>query len=246
MRGPWRWVLCAIALTALLFGAGGARADWLVLVDGSSMEIDGAPETRGSMVVFQLSDGTLASLKLSEVDLEASARLTAAARERKTAPPASRAPAPDEKKAVFVITDADVRHVSAQAAATAGDSDDKSAAPDAERSGQRLIIRQVAEDDSGQRLAVFGVVENRDSNAAGAVRLTVLARDGEGVEVGRASAGLGMTTLLPGQSTRFEARFEDAPFYESLDFELDSIALKSGTGEGEGAVGEGEQPAEPR
>lgn len=239
----------AAALAALLFAAGGARADWLVLADGSAMEIKGPPATRGQMVVFQMPNGTLASLRLSEVDLEASARRTAAARERKTAPAASPAPPAEEKKAVFVITDADVRHVSAAAASEPGDSanEPEGAAAKPEKSGrQRLIVSQWGQDDSGQVLTVFGSLENRDLNAAGAVRLTVVARDGEGTVVGRAAAGLGMTTLLPGQSTQFQARFEDAPFFESLDFEMESIALKSGTGEGDAAAGDGEQPEEPR
>ena len=69
MREPRAW----IALAALLAVAAGAAAsaDELVTRDGQVIQTQGPWEVRGKLLVFKLADGTLASLRLDEADLEA-------------------------------------------------------------------------------------------------------------------------------------------------------------------------------
>jgi len=91
-----------------------AGADWLVLRDGGRVESAGPWEVKGRLVVFKLADGSLASLRLAEVDLAASDEATAAAiREREKA---VAAPAPAVKRpSVLILTDENIPK-----AATAG------------------------------------------------------------------------------------------------------------------------------
>ncbi|HEX4953459.1 MAG TPA: glutaredoxin family protein [Thermoanaerobaculia bacterium] len=81
-----------------------ARADWLVLGNGERIETQGPWKVEGKVVKFTHANGTLAMLRASEVDLEAS-RL--ANQPPPPPPPPSAEPA---KKSVLVLTDADVSH----------------------------------------------------------------------------------------------------------------------------------------
>jgi len=83
--------LLALALSAA--AALPAHADWLVTHEGGQVETKGPWQTKGKLVVFtRADDGALASLRASEVDLDASAKLTAAAKVKAEAPPPPAAP----------------------------------------------------------------------------------------------------------------------------------------------------------
>lgn len=85
-----------------------AHADWLVTQAGERIETRGGWEVRGRAVIFTRPNGTLSSLRLSQVDLEASAEATeraaAAADAADAAPPQPSAP----RQPVRVITTEDV------------------------------------------------------------------------------------------------------------------------------------------
>jgi glutaredoxin len=111
-----------VALGFLCLGlAGAAGAEVLVLKDGSRVETRGEFEVRGRRVLFKDAQGTLAALRVDDVDLEASAAANAAsapeARSREAAPSPKRAP-------VLVLTDRDVPNA---------DNDSVAAAPQAPR-----------------------------------------------------------------------------------------------------------------
>lgn len=97
-------LLCAIGLLGPIPSA----ADWLVPKDGAPFEIQGTWTVKGRMVVFTLPNGTLSSIRLSEVDLDASKAHT----EAMEAPPAPAEPEPDAtaaaKEPVMVLTNRDV------------------------------------------------------------------------------------------------------------------------------------------
>ena len=71
MTGRRAWIAC-LALLAL--AAGAAWADELVTRDGQVIQTRGPWEVRGKLLVFDLADGTFASLHLDEADLAASER----------------------------------------------------------------------------------------------------------------------------------------------------------------------------
>ncbi len=85
-----------------------APADWLVTREGHRIETDGSWKVKGRIVVYTDPGGTLSSLRLGEVDLEASE----AASEEPAAPsPAAKKPAKksvERRKPVLVLTDADI------------------------------------------------------------------------------------------------------------------------------------------
>ncbi len=100
-------LLLAMLLLAL---CSPARADWLVTRDGKAIETKGAWAVSGKVVKFTSTGGVLSSLRVDEVDLDASRAETA----RRNAPPAPappKAPPTAPKKPVLVLTDADVGHV---------------------------------------------------------------------------------------------------------------------------------------
>lgn len=97
-------VLGILGLTLCL--ATSAGADVLVLKDGSRVETQGEFEVRGKRIVFTSVQGTLATLRLDEVDLEAS---QAASQPAAPATTGKNEPAAAAKKApVLVLTDRDV------------------------------------------------------------------------------------------------------------------------------------------
>jgi hypothetical protein len=223
-------LLFVAAAAALVVGSSSpASADWLVLRDGSGIETDGPWKTKGALVVFTLAKGGLASIRLDEVDLEASEKASEAARERARAEELaarreqSAAPAqPAPREAKWVITDADVGHVgeaSSEAAAPTGD------AADATPTG--LVVRQWGHRDLEEGgVTMFGQLENRGLNAATGIDLVISALDDAGAVLAEASATLDATTLLPGQSTRFEAALADVYAFATVDFRTESLALK--------------------
>ncbi len=100
-------ILCWIAACGMFAAA--AHADWLVTRAGERIETQGSWTVKGRMVVFTQPGGTLSSMRLSEVDIDASREATnraaeAAARPAEPAP----APAPAPRKATRVITTDDV------------------------------------------------------------------------------------------------------------------------------------------
>ncbi len=83
-----------------------ADADWLVTRAGERIETEGGWQVKGRMVVFTRPGGTLSSIRLSEVDLDASREATASAAEAASRPAAP--PPPPPRRPARVITTEDV------------------------------------------------------------------------------------------------------------------------------------------
>ncbi len=97
-----RRTLCCFAVIGMLAVA--SHADWLVTQDGERIETKGGWQVKGRMVVFTRPEGTLSSLRLSEVDLDASREATIRAAEAASRPAAS-APALPRRPARVITTD---------------------------------------------------------------------------------------------------------------------------------------------
>jgi hypothetical protein len=252
----------AWALAALLLAAPAARADWLVTRAGARVETQGAWKVKGKLVVFTQRDGTLASLRLAEVDLAASERATA---EVKTEPAAPSTPAePAKKKSRIVLTDADFQKKSEEADVAAG----ATAAAAADTAGQaQTVSPQGQEGDTarqspvvvaswrqaqrteGDGIDIFGVLQNTANTLATNVSLTVELFNEAGQSLGSGPAVLSAPGLRPQGSITFRASFPGVFSFTEARFDVKSrsVALTPVTESDQGGAAETgqEKPAPP-
>lgn len=230
---------------ALAAGAVAARADWLVTKDGARVETQGPWTVKGKLVVFTERGGALASLRLAEVDLEASAAATATARAAARAQPPVAAPRPP----VLVLTDADVAHVEPPAAEAPEAGGDAAAAGTAagEESPRedRLVVTDWDEldDPRAEGTVLTGSLRNRSRDVVGSIRLRVNLHDAEGNALDAAEAALSASTLRPSQNATFRVAFPRTYVFSGVRFEADGLALRAQP-EGSAASEEVEVPAE--
>jgi len=232
LPSPTTLALVALGAVALLASPRPAAADWLVMKDGSGkVETKGPWEVRGATLVFTRPDGKLASLRTTDVDLEASK----AATEAPAQPAASPAPAakPEEKKAVLTITDKDVGHVdAAEIAAAEAAAAEPTPTPAPAAAAQALDRVQVTHwnqdlEHSQDGAVVIGEVANSSSDVAGNITATVSLFDEQGKLLATSEALLGADVLQPGQKTSLRATFPGVFNFSNAKFELKSRPFKS-------------------
>lgn len=202
--------------------ASGAAADWLVTQDGSEVEIAGPWTVEGKMVTFTLPNGTLGSMRLSAIDLDASQALTEeAAAAAKPAPVVSE----PKRKAEFVLTDADVGHPKTDSSESAGEAAD-AAAPDPSQS-LRIAGWRDNVDPSTTSVTVTGNLQNPTQNPATSIALNVMLYGEDGTVLETSPAELEQRFLNPGASMRFEARFSDTLSFDTVGFDIQSRGFMS-------------------
>jgi len=217
----------AVLACGLLWGAVAAvaAADWLVTREGARVETRGAWEVKGRQVVFTLPNGTLSSLRLDEVDLEASASATAEARkplpEPMTAEPEKRAP-------ILVLTNKDIRPGSGRPGSGRPEPADGTAA-EASGSGQagsepggsgdlagaasgaggdveiQLLTWKAQPSDTVGGLEIVGTVRNVGTDPAAKVEVGVTIPDENGETLFETTAFVRSAGLAPGRHTNFRA-----------------------------------------
>jgi hypothetical protein len=251
----------ALGLSALLLLPGAAGADWLVTREGARVEIKGHWQVKGKLVVFTRKDDTLASLRLSEVDLEASERATAEAVEAAVAAEAAEAAretAPKvEKKSRIVLTDADFRKVQAPAAAGDGEADAQTVTPGGQEGSEAArketvtvaSWRQAARTE-GDGLDIFGVLQNAGNELATDVVLTVELFAETGEQTGTTQAVLSAPGIRPNGSITFRAAFPNVFTFAEARFNVRSrgvtlAPLPEGPREGETQVDQGARGERP-
>lgn len=229
MMSAHRAVLAATALAALLAGAAPARADWLVTREGARMETRGPWEVRGKLVVFTAPDGTLASVRLAAVDLEASRQATEEARRPKPAPP----PEPARRKSVVSLTDKDFPKPTPPPAAPAegaaaeeGGAAAAPAPPAAARGLVRVETWEQKERAEGDGIEISGVLRNEGSDIATEVGLTITTRDDTGAQTASVEAVLAAGTLQPRGATTFRAVLPGVFTFSGVNFDIRSTGLK--------------------
>lgn len=224
----------AAACGLLLAGSAASRADWLVTQEGARLEIKGPWKVAGKVVTFTLPNGTLGSLRLSEVDLTRSAEATAAALVAadvaKSAPASAAAPGA-KPTAVMVITDADVSHAadapaSAPAAAAAAADAAVDKAPDTS-TGAAVVVtawdKSFSQVDNG--VAITGTVRNNGKTVAAALGVDVRLYDEQGQLLGSAPATLSTEALEPGAAARFRVAFPGVTTFMAAKFDVASTAI---------------------
>jgi hypothetical protein len=220
-------------LAALAVRAAPAGADWLVLRDGSRVETKGAWEVKGRLVVFTAAaNGSLASVRGDQVDLQASAEATAAA---KAPPPSPESQAAEEpaKKATIVLTDADVASVGDEGVSlTVAEEDeavaeDEAATPEETPARGRLAVIDWDRNDLAQGLEVVGTLRNDTPDTATNVTLTVILFGADGKQVGRGAGVLASSLLPPGGTSTFRAEFPNLSAFSAAKFESDGTFFRT-------------------
>lgn len=208
----------AAGLLALLAAAGAtlpAAADWLVTADGQRVETDGPWKVQGRMVVFKRTNGTLSSLRLSELDLEASRQAT-----EEAARPAPPPPPPPPKKPVLVLTDEDVAHVTPEGEPPPpAEAPAEPAKPPAAAGLEITDWRQV-DDPENLDVQILGTVTNTSPDLVTNVSVTVRLLSASGAVIVEKAASLSPTTLAAGAAVNFRAAFPGVVSFAKATFEV--------------------------
>lgn len=224
-----RWGVAGLAAAAvagaLLYPA---AADWLVTRGGSRIETAGPWRVEGRLVVFKKPDGSLVSLRLSDVDLEGSRDLTREMDERakeaaEAVKPEAVAKASEKRPSIARLTEADLPPVgSGDAAAERGDSDAGAGAPGEKEKPEALQVASWREvgGAGGAGLEFVGTVRNVTDKAALSISVDVVLSDEAGKELGRNAATVSTTALPPGQSASFHASFPGIFSYGKVEFKV--------------------------
>ncbi|HEY6064906.1 MAG TPA: hypothetical protein VIY96_02040 [Thermoanaerobaculia bacterium] len=189
-----------------------AFADVVVLKGGAVINLKKAPEVRGATVLLTRTDGTVLSVRASDIDRPA----TAAARSVAAAPPGpATTPAPaatlagaaraarEVPKARVKISDADVTHHEAAALASGEAAGEAAPAVDASAGAGRVEVADYTQEKSGEALVVRGSLKNPGATPAGGVRMSVTAIDTKGQAIASADAGLASATIDPAKTVAF-------------------------------------------
>lgn len=239
MRHRIRGVLVLGALAGLAVPAG--RADWLVTREGARVETQGAWTVRGKLVVFTTPNGTLSSLRLDQVDLDASRRATAAAVEHAAKPAETRAPKP-RKRSVRVLTDADFKPVGRPPGEEEATAEDGAEAPAGGVSSGGLEVvswERVAEPgEEGVRIA--GTVRNNSNAQATDLEVYAQLYDEAGTLIARLPAELETSTLGPGEGAQWSVASGDVASFSSIRFQVRSRGFRAGGPEPQPADAAGE------
>lgn len=208
-----------LAAVLVALAAVPASADWLVTRQGGKVETRGAWKVKGKLVVFTLPDGKLSSLRLAEVDLDASRRTTeeaVAATAAALAAPAPEPPKPREAK--VVLTDKDFQRTPPPAPAPEAEGG-KEGEEAAAGSGQVVVTSWERVADPGGHVVLTGTLRNDAPNDATGVLVSVLLYDETGKLIVSGNAVLSSTVLPAGQSGSFRAEFQDVYSFAAAKFE---------------------------
>ncbi len=218
-----------------------AAADWLVTSEGARVETHGPWQVKGKVVVFTGADGTLSSLRLSQVDLEASKHATEDKLKMVEEDISIRTP--ERKKPVRTITDKDVGHGGKADAANPADpapgakpADGKAGKPDAAPAPPRtspLAVGSWQKLDRREKdgIELFGELKNGGGDIAAQVGLTVSLFDETGKQIASTEAVLTGSAIEPRSSTNFRAIFPGVFTFASAKFEPRSAQLQMQTAE---------------
>jgi len=226
-----RSTAAALAAALLALAAMPASADWLVTRQGGRVETKGAWQTKGKLVVFTLPDGKLSSLRLSEVDLDASRRATEEAAAAQAAPPPPAEPQ-KPREAKVVLTDESFRRAAPpppQAAPGEEKKKDEAAPPEA---GKIVVAswERLSAPGNGS-VVIAGTVRNEAPDEATGVAVTVLLYDETGKLLISGDAILGSTVLPAGQSGSFRAEFPDVFSFAAVKFDARGMLILRKPGE---------------
>jgi hypothetical protein len=232
-----RWLPASLPAAAAMFlcvaglrPAAPARADWLVTRDGGRVETQGPWKVDGKRVVFTLKDGSLSSLRLTEVDLDASRQATTAMAEEEAAAAAKASAATEAapvKKSSRVFTDKDFVRPAAAPKDDARDAGDAKPAPDSTTTpgAVKVVDWKQSHNQDTHALEITGSVRNTGPDLAVAISVNVRLFNPRGEQFATQSASLSTRSLHPGQNTAFTAVFPDVIDFASAKIDVLSTPL---------------------
>ncbi len=216
-----------IAVFALLLSvAPPAAADWLVTRDGARIETSGEWREEGRLIVFERADGTLASIRGSEVDLPESERLTREMAERARAPrsePADREP----REAKIRLTEKELPAAGRLSGDDADAADGTTAVEGETEEPLRIASWQEVEGAAEAGTAFSGLVRNVGPEMALGVRVEATLFDEAGTQIAAGPAELETRSLAPGASSRFRASFPGVFHYERVELRVAGTMIES-------------------
>ncbi|HVS12367.1 MAG TPA: hypothetical protein VMV46_00450 [Thermoanaerobaculia bacterium] len=208
--------------------SGSIVTGWIVTADGERIETRGPWRVEGSRVLYVAQNGVLVSLRVEQVDLEASraleAEVEAAAAAGPQPPPRPAEPARPPR---LVLTEKELPPItgagsSAPAGSEPGADDSRPAeAQPAERaaggSDELTIVdwRNVAA--SGAPIQIYGTLRNDARGRRSGLTVTVKVFDEGGNELASQPALLQDATLEAGRSTSFRIFFPEIERYERVE-----------------------------
>jgi hypothetical protein len=199
--------------SALLFAAAAfsfAAGDVVVLQGGARVELLKPPTRQGNVVLLTRSDGTLLSVRASDVDWKATAAARGARVSGKPAP--SVTPPPETlaqaaksgrngPKARVKLTDADVGHVGDEETA----SEEKPKKEEPGSATAKLDVVDYSQEKAGSNLVVRGAMRNAGATPAVSAHMTVTALDEKGEKIASGEASLSNGLVAPGTTVSFTA-----------------------------------------
>lgn len=225
----------AASLALLLAAAAPVTADTLVTRAGGRVETKGAWQVKGKLVVFTGANGALASLRLADVDLEASQAATQeakAAQEQAAAQPEAKEP--PRKKSVRSLTDADFSRKPPEDA-TAEAPDDSSAKGDegakpkegkpARESPIAVNSWSKANRTEGDGIDLFGTLLNPSTDLVTDIVLKVKLSNEVGEVVGTGEGVLATPSIPAGGTTSFRVPFSGVFAFDKAEFSITSRTI---------------------
>jgi len=194
-----------------------ARADWLVTRDGGRVETKGTWQIKGKLVVFtRAADGALASLRASEVDLDASAKATADAKVKAEAPPPVEVP----QKKIAVLTDKAFRKP-----APPGEGDTPDKGPPAKSGPLAVSNWKKMDSPSGDGITIEGQIHNTSRELMINTSVDVQLFNESGDRVGSAQGLLTSTSIQPDGTASFRANFPGVFTFTDAKFQVNGQPL---------------------
>lgn len=216
-------------LAGLLAGAAAPalHADWIVTRQGERFEIQGKWQEKGKLVVFNLPNGTLSSLRADRVDFDASKRATEEAKRQAAAPPAGATANKEGKarrKSVIVLTDKDFKKTPQPPQQTeagegrgadartgkSGAASPSTVTPpskDAKEVPASVTVeswdRAPAADSKADGIELTGVVRNTSQYYLTKVNVVANLFDDTGTQIAKVSATVDNQVLPPTESSKF-------------------------------------------
>ena len=218
---PQPFLKLALALALLALPALPAGADWLVTREGARVETKGAWTVKGKLVVFHTAAGKLSSLRVAEVDLDASRRATEEAVAAQAQAAAESEKVPQRKKSVRVITDKDFQRAGQPETEGTAETDGQAAPAAGPASGPGLVVEgwNQERDPAEDHVVITGTLQNASSAASADTKLKILIFDETGTLIASSQAALVRSALPPGETTEFKADFPGYFSFATIKFE---------------------------